>query len=48
MKVIKAFFGRLADAAIQAAPLGSLLGLILFYTTVLAAELLRVELSALV
>lgn len=44
--MIKAFFGRLADAAVQAAPIGSLLGLILFYMTVLAAELLRLELSA--
>ena len=42
---MKAFFGRLADAAMQAAPIGSLLGLILFYIAVLAAELLRAELS---
>lgn len=46
MNRFKAFFGRLADAALQAAPLGSLLGLTLFYMTVLAAELLRVELTA--
>ena len=43
--MIKGFFGRLADAALKAAPIGSLLGFILFYMTVLAAELLRVELS---
>lgn len=45
MKVLKAFFGRLADAVMQAAPIGSLLGLILFYLFVLAAELLRFGLS---
>ncbi len=45
MKEIKAFFGSIASAALQAAPIGSLLGFILFYVTILAAELLRVELS---
>ncbi|MCQ2490170.1 MAG: hypothetical protein MJ079_01095 [Ruminococcus sp.] len=44
--MLKAFFGRLSDAAIHAAPIGSLLGMILFYIAVLAAELLRIELSA--
>ncbi|MBP5363434.1 MAG: hypothetical protein J6Y71_10535 [Ruminococcus sp.] len=46
--MVKTFFGRLADAAIQAAPIGSLLCMILFYITVIAAELLRVELSAVI
>ena len=45
-KVFRSLIGRISEAVIQAAPLGSLVALILFYIFVLAAELLRLELSA--
>ena len=42
---MRKFFSRFAAAVVQAAPIGSLLALILFYIAVLSAELLRAEIS---